>query len=131
MRLSFLIKTFLLGICILLSGCAKHYQVNSNLDPQNIQQYFKTSSVQEMTNQQLRLYNYKVISTIEGNSCQEKANQPPATIADAKVDALRKAADAKANAIVFSTCTTFPADNVCFSSISCYAKAIKLLGKLQ
>lgn len=130
MRLS-LFKPSLLGIFVLLNGCADHYQVNSNLDPQNFQQYFKTSSVQEMTNQQLRQYNYTVISTVEGNSCQEKSNQPPANISDAKVDALRKAADVKANAIVFSTCTTYPADNVCFSSISCYAKAIKLLGKLQ
>lgn len=109
-----------------LNACS-HYALHSNVDPENIHEYFKASSVKVLSKQQLLQHDYQVITTLEGNNCQEKSNQPPATATRAKVDLLRKAADAKADAVVFSSCLTFPKDNVCYSSVSCYAKAVKIL----
>ncbi|CAG9296078.1 Rcs stress response system protein RcsF [Celerinatantimonas diazotrophica] len=130
MKKTLLVRSVLLTATFLLSACSSQdYQVKSNLDPHNIKEYFKTSGVQVMSPHELLTHNYKVIGTIEGDSCQEKSNQPPADIVHARVDILNKAANRHADAVVFAHCISFPADNVCLSSVSCFAKAVKLLDK--
>lgn len=131
MKKALLIRSALIAATFVLSACSssQDYQVKSNLNPHTIKEYFKTSGIKVMNPRQLLTHNYKVIGTIEGDSCQEQSNQPPADMAHAKVDILNKAANRHADAVVFARCVSFPADNVCLSSVSCYAKAVKLLDK--
>ncbi|MFM2485870.1 Rcs stress response system protein RcsF [Celerinatantimonas yamalensis] len=119
------------AVIMSLIGCSSDYSIKTNVDPQNVKNYFKTSGVDVLSNAQLNTHLYKVLGTVEGSACQAKANQPHATQSQARVDVLRRAADMGANGLVYSTCLSHPADNVCLSSVSCYGKAVKLLDQTQ
>ncbi|MFM2482441.1 Rcs stress response system protein RcsF [Celerinatantimonas sp. YJH-8] len=117
----------IMSASVLLSGCSL-YPFHSNVDKENFKEYFKTSKIQVLTKEQLLEHHYQVLGTLEGHACQEKDNQPPADKKQAQVDLIRQAADMpQANAVVFSTCASYPADNVCYSSVSCYGKVVQVL----
>lgn len=119
--------SLLLTSAIMITGCSSGYRIESNLDKDNIANYFNVWGIKALTNQELSRYPYKVLGTVEGISCQENDNHPLPNISDARSEALTVAADMGANAIVFSTCIEFEPSSACLASLSCYGKAIQLL----
>lgn len=118
-----MLRFYALFSVLFLSACSS-YQFSSNLDKKNFEEYFKPSQVAIYSKADLKKLDYQLIGAVEGSSCQEKANQRPADIKEARTKARINAADINANGIVFQSCINFESDNVCLSNIICYGQAI-------
>jgi len=114
---------YLILLTILLSGCSK-YPLQTNLDKDNFTNYFSVSSVEYYTPSELQNYQVEKLGLVEGESCQDAANLPPAEETQAKIAAKRKAAALNANGIIIRSCIAPPASKACLSSYICYGDAI-------
>lgn len=113
------------GICalsLMVCGC-EHFTFETNLSPKRFTDYYKPSTVEEVTEEQLTKLRHKDLGTVEGLACQVKENDYIATEADARTAAKRKAADKGANAISFGHCTRLVDTPACRVSVTCYAEA--------
>ncbi|PKF61832.1 hypothetical protein CW745_11005 [Psychromonas sp. psych-6C06] len=110
---------------IILTGCS-NYQFSSNLDKDNFEEYFKPSQVTVYSKSDLVNLDHQLLGAVEGSSCQQKSNQPPADIKEARTNARINAANMHANGIVFQSCINFEADKTCLSNVICYGQAILL-----
>lgn len=97
MRLLFIISLSLLA----LSGCARQWQLNTNLDPQAITDYFAPASVDIISNGD----NRPLLGPVAGEACQQ-ADQPPISNADARTQLRSHAAKMGADAVVIDNCVT-------------------------
>ncbi|EKT4485958.1 MULTISPECIES: Rcs stress response system protein RcsF [Shewanella] len=117
---------FLSTLVLLLGGCAGEYSFNSNLDSQAIQEYFKPSEVQLFDGSR-PTGQYEVLGLVEGNACQSELDGVPASMADARTEARRAAADMKANGLIIKNCVeTQEAAAGCYTSAMCVGQAIRL-----
>lgn len=114
------------AMILTLSGCSHNLPIETNLDKDKVDAYFEVSGVKVLTNQELSNYAYKILGTVEGNTCQIDADNPPPKTSDARVNARKQAAKMGGNAIVFSTCAEFGPSPACLASVSCYGKAVYL-----
>lgn len=114
---------YLILLTILLTGCAK-YPLQTNLDKDNFTHYFSISSVDYYTASELTSYQVQKLGLVEGESCQNADNLPPAEEQQARIDAKRKAAALHANGVIIRSCIAPPASKACLSSYVCYADAI-------
>ncbi|MCR5537442.1 MAG: exopolysaccharide synthesis regulator RcsF [Succinivibrio sp.] len=115
----------LMGLCVLglaLCGC-ESFTFDSNLSPKRFVDYYKPSTVDEVSEAELTKLRHKDLGTVEGLSCQVKEDDYIATEADARTDARVKAAAKGANAIRFGKCTRLEATPACKVSVTCYAEA--------
>jgi len=108
----------------LLSSCS-NYTFTSNLDQENIKDYFAPSSVTIYENDTQLPTIKQYISAVEGESCQIENNDPPANKIEARTQARKKAFKLKANAVVFSNCTQTQTKQ-CTQLVICYAKAYQV-----
>ncbi len=108
---------------LFLSACS-NYQFSTNLDKENFDEYFKPSQVTIYQKSDLQELDYQLLGAVEGSSCQERENQLPADIKEARTNARINAANMNANGIVFQSCINFEADKICLSNIICYGRAI-------
>lgn len=108
---------------IFISGCS-HYTLESNLDKENIETYFKPSQVTVYDKDALSKVEYNVLGAVEGSSCQEASNDLTANEKEARTNARINAANMNANGIIFQTCLTFPQDETCLSNVICYGRAL-------
>lgn len=109
---------------ILAAGCST-FQMHTNLDKENFTDYFKPSSVQILTKEQVLSLNALQLGTVEGESCQANDTQPVPSKTEAETISRRKAADLGGNAIVFGKCIEMPASSECKASVICYGQAYK------
>ncbi|QSX32796.1 hypothetical protein JYB87_13725 [Shewanella avicenniae] len=117
---------FPIASLLLLSACGSNYVFKSNLDPAAINDYFKPSQVQLFENS-VPSSPYVVLGMVEGNDCQIEQNAAPASFANARTDARRKAADMNANGILIKNCAEIPEPaEGCFSRTLCVGQAIKI-----
>ncbi|QUM75267.1 hypothetical protein HWV00_02930 [Moritella sp. 24] len=117
---------YLILLTILLSGCSK-YPLQTNLDKDNFTNYFSVSSVEYYTPSELQNYQVEKLGLVEGESCQDAANLPPAEEKQAQIAAKRKAAALNANGIIIRSCIAPPASKACISSYICYGDAITVI----
>lgn len=111
---------------LLLSACASEYSFNSNLDSDAINDYFKASDVTLYEADQTPAGHYELKGLVQGESCQAQANDVPASIADARTEARRNAADKGANGIMIKQCVIVEeAAQGCVSRALCVGQAIK------
>ncbi|WP_144213810.1 Rcs stress response system protein RcsF [Shewanella donghaensis] len=112
---------------VLLSGCAGEYSFNTNLDSEAIDEYFKPANVALFKDNDRPQSAFNILGLVEGHSCQETENGVPATIADARTDARKKAAELGANGLIVKKCmlTEQKVDN-CFSEAFCVGQAITI-----
>ena len=110
---------------VFLSGCS-NYQFSSNIDKANFDEYFKPSQVTIYSKSDLQDLDYQSLGAVEGSSCQQKSNQLPADIKEARTNARINAANMNANGVVFQSCINFKADKTCLSNIICYGRAIEV-----
>jgi len=120
-------KTLLIApLVLLLSACAGDYKFNTNLDGEAIDEYFKVSDVAVFEGNTRPSEPYEIIGLVEGETCQENANDAPASISEARTLARRSAADDGANAIIIKKCMVLEEQDVsCFSRAVCIGQAIK------
>jgi len=111
--------------CFFLSGCSQ-YQFSSNLDKENFTTYFQPSKVTIYEQATLPTLDYTTLGAVDGNSCQEKENDLPASLSEARTQARINAAAMNANGLVLQTCLNFERDKFCVSNIICYGQAIKV-----
>lgn len=109
----------------LSAGCS-NYSFHSNLDKKNFTEYFKPSSVRLVEKSDLDDLNYLILGTVEGNSCQEDANQAPPSMGEARTSARERAADMSGNALLISKCIELGKTPGCVASVTCYGQAIKI-----
>lgn len=113
-------------LVLLLSACASDYSFNSNLDGEAINDYFKASDVVLYEGDTLPKGHYELKGLVQGESCQADLNGAPASLADARTEARRNAADKGANGIVIKQCVIFEeAAQGCISRALCVGQAIK------
>ncbi|MCU7994697.1 hypothetical protein L5L55_07945 [Shewanella glacialipiscicola] len=114
------------ALVLLLSACASDYSFNSNLDGEAINDYFKASDVVLYEGDALPKGHYELKGLVQGESCQADLNGAPASLADARTEARRNAADKGANGIVIKQCVIFEeAAQGCISRALCVGQAIK------
>lgn len=119
------LRFFTVSSALLLSACS-HYQLSSNLDKENFDEYFKPSQVTIYAKPDLASIDYQLLGAVEGSSCQQGNNDIPADIKEARTNARINAANLNANGIVFQSCINFEQDKTCISNIICYGRAIKV-----
>ncbi len=118
-------KTFLTLSAFLLAGCASDYAFHSNLDSKAIDEYFKVGDVVVYQNGQQPSNTYELKGLVEGESCQETTNDAMASIADARTQARRAAAEQGANGLIIKSCVLFEeATQACITNAICIGQAI-------
>ncbi|WP_076408224.1 Rcs stress response system protein RcsF [Shewanella sp. UCD-KL12] len=119
-------KLLIPALVILLSACAGEYKFNSNLSGEAIDDYFKVSDVTVYDKSLSPKPPYEIIGLVEGETCQEQANDAPAAISEARTLARRAAADKGANGLIIKKCLVFEEQGQgCFSRAVCVGQAIK------
>lgn len=114
------------ALMLLLSACASDYSFNSNLNGEAIDDYFKASDVTLYEGDTLPKGHYELKGLVQGESCQADSNAVPASLADARTEARRAAADKGANGIIIKQCVMFEeAAQGCISRSLCVGQAIK------
>ena len=108
-----------------LAGCSG-YSFHTNLDKENFTEYFKPGTVNLVSEQDLADLDYRILGTVEGNSCQEEARNAAPTEGDARTDARIKTADLGGNGLLISKCLTLQNTPGCVSSVVCYGQALKV-----
>lgn len=121
-----MLRFIIISFTAFLTTACSNFDFSSNIDKQNFDDYFKPSEVTVYEKSQLQDLDYKFIAAVDGSSCQEEEKDRPADIREARTNARIKAAEMKANGIVFQTCLTFERDASCISNIICYGRAIKV-----
>lgn len=115
------------ALVLLLSACASDYSFNSNLNGEAIDDYFKASDVTLYEGDTLPKGHYELKGLVQGESCQADINAVPASLADARTEARRAAADKSANGIIIKQCVMFEeAAQGCISRALCVGQAIKM-----
>lgn len=114
------------ALVLLLSACASDYTFNSNLNAEAINDYFKASDVTLYEGDTLPKGHYELKGLVQGESCQADINAVPASLADARTEARRTAADKGANGIIIKQCVMFEeAAQDCITRALCVGQAIK------
>jgi RcsF protein len=111
---------------IVLASCSSQYQVSTNLDKENFQQYFAPSSVEIFKSEQDFGSPYQFIGAVEGQDCQIKAHLAAPNEITARTHARTQAFEKKANAIIFTGCALIEDDKSskqCINTLVCYGKA--------
>ncbi len=115
-------------------GCTANYQVSTNLDKKNFQQYFSVGKVKIYKNEKEIKKKYKLIGAVHGQDCQQKPHHAIPDNINARTQARRNAFSLNANAIIFSGCAELSHEDLnrfnnsndtlqCYAITICYAKA--------
>ncbi|MEX1222038.1 MAG: Rcs stress response system protein RcsF [Idiomarina sp.] len=101
----------------------------SNLDSENIRNYFGSRSMDVIDRGERVSQAYKVISVVTGDSCQRSRQDPPASASEARNQMREQAYRFQADAIISSQCYQLPADDehVCYSNYTCFGQAVQWL----
>ncbi len=126
-------KLFVTPVLILLSSCSNHY-VSTNLDKENISDYFSAANVKIYNSEQEFNARYQFIGAVEGQDCQIKAHHAAPDEINARTQARLQAFEKQANGVVFSGCALLTQEELaqlnnsndakqCHAIVICYAKA--------
>ncbi len=110
---------------LVLAGC-QGISFDSNLNPNRIVEYYKPSTVETLSDEDLENASYQSLGQVIGLSCQINPEDFIANETDARNDARLKAVDLGANGIVFKKCIRTEETLACHESVTCYAEAISL-----
>ncbi|RCU48888.1 MULTISPECIES: Rcs stress response system protein RcsF [Corallincola] len=119
-------RLLLPALLLTLSGCSG-YSLHTNLDKQNFDDYYRPSSVTVYTAEQLTDLNYKELGPVQGESCRNRSDLPPAQVSDARTQARTSVAEMGGNGVTFSQCLTLTGDDSlpgCIDSIICIGTAL-------
>lgn len=114
---------------LLLSGCSQWqspFDVGSRSAQTN--QPMAVDAADIRIYQQQPSLSMKLLSVVTGDSCQNRIDQPAASIAQAQQSMRMDAARFYADAVVASQCYALPktANSSCYTQVSCFGKAVKM-----
>jgi RcsF protein len=110
---------------MLLSGCAQHYTVSTNVDRENFEQYFAPSQVTVYHSVAELPVNAKYLGLVEGEDCQLQAHHAIPEHKIARTQARTAAYQKRANAVVFTGCTFVPSKQ-CHQQLVCFGQAYQI-----
>ncbi|WP_432453830.1 MULTISPECIES: Rcs stress response system protein RcsF [unclassified Agarivorans] len=119
-------QLFLAALAITATACSGNYSFNSNIDKQNFDNYLPAANVTIYAEEHIDPLNSEYLGIIEGVSCQEKVNQAPPQMVDARNDLREQAAALGANAVVIQQCYPINEPPACLAMLSCFGKAYKI-----
>lgn len=110
-----------------LTACSQTYDVHTNMDPGNFQEYFKPSQVKLIEADSLPA-GTRSLAAVTGSSCQQTSTDKPVDPAEARTQAKVAVADIGGNALVIDVCETqeFTEMPSCHKLLTCYGRALKL-----
>lgn len=110
-----------------LAACSQTYEVHTNVDPKNIEDYFKPSQVQQIEPDSIP-EGAKTLAAITGSSCQANAADKPANLAEARTQAKIAVAELGATTLVIDVCETEinTESPLCLELLTCYGRALQL-----
>lgn len=124
----------LVASCAGLIGCSSNYAVSTNLDKDNINQYFSASKVTIFDKESNIPGPYKFVQGVEGQDCQLRPHHAAPDKINARTQARQQAFNLGANAIVFSGCAQLTPEKLaelnqsndakqCHALVICYGRA--------
>lgn len=122
-------------LLLLCTSCATNYDISTNLDQDNIKQYFSASKVRIYNSEQEFTGKYKYIGIVEGQDCQAKPHHAIPDKINARTNARQHAFNLQANAVIFTSCAKLNSRQLkqndsdtkqCYALIICYAKAYSI-----
>lgn len=118
------------GLLASLASCSsQNMDYESNLDGENIRNYFGSRSMDVIDRDESVTQSYKVISIVTGDSCQRSRQNPPASASEARNQMRAQAYQFQADAVISSQCYQLPADDdhICYSNYTCFGQAVQWL----
>ncbi|MCF1427472.1 MAG: hypothetical protein LPD71_05690 [Shewanella sp.] len=114
----------------LLTGCAGDYSFNSNLSSKAVKDYFKAGDVLLIDNNMAPPRPFNPLAMVDGESCQVYADEPPASIADARTKMRLAAANAGGNGVILNNCVEYhDPEGGCLTRVLCIGRAIVMEDK--
>lgn len=135
MNLKSVIKLITLSAsCVGIISCSSNYAVSTNLDKDNINQYFSASKVTIYEKETNIPGPYKFIEGVEGQDCQQRPHHAAPDEINARTQARQQAFSLGANAIVFSGCAQLTPEKLaelnqsndakqCHALVICYGRS--------
>lgn len=123
-----MMKFIIVSFCfVLLVGCAGKYTFNSNLNKNEINEYFKVSTVQLIEKSHIPPRPFNPLGIVDGESCQIGLNDAPASAAMARTQLRKHAANKGANGVMLDNCINFDEpDSGCITRVYCVGQAISM-----
>jgi RcsF protein len=111
----------------LLSSCGT-FVFSSNVDPRNFREHFRSSLVDEYSNEDMASFSsYEILGLVEGIDCQVNELYPVPREGTARRQMLEKASDLGATGVASVKCVRVEATEACIAEYTCYAQAVKVL----
>lgn len=111
-----------------LIGCAKQYELKSNIDPEAFDTYFAPSSVDIYETVSLLPAEHELVGMVEGEDCQKAPHLAAPDEIRARTQARQHAHKLEANAIIFSGCAEIE-NPQCHSALICYGSAYRVISQ--
>ncbi|MCW8832431.1 MAG: Rcs stress response system protein RcsF [Colwellia sp.] len=126
--------SFVIAAILSMTACNTNYQVSTNLDKENFQQYFSAAEVKIYESEKDMPTRRQFIGLVEGQDCQEKPHHAAPDNINARTQARQKAFEQKANGIIFTGCAELTPEQLvqlsqssdaqqCHAITICYGKA--------
>lgn len=115
----------MLVIGALLTACSAHYDISTNLDPENFREHFAASQVTIYQDEQDFSTKFRPLGLVEGQDCQVKAHHAMPDPIAARTRARKQAFEKGANGIIFSPCVAVESPS-CTALLVCYGQAFQI-----
>lgn len=109
-------------------GCAKQYELSSNIDPEAFDTYFAPSSVKIYESVEHMPTEHELVGVVQGEDCQKASHLAAPDEIRARTQARQQAHKLEANAIIFSGCASIE-NPQCHSALICTGTAYKVITK--
>ncbi|KGJ92870.1 Rcs stress response system protein RcsF [Colwellia psychrerythraea] len=118
----------IIALCLaspLLASCSGNYSFESNVTPDDAQQYFSASKVKIFNDETEFMSSFDYVGLVEGEDCQKKEHLAPPDVINARTQARQVAFKQQANAVIFTSCVDIETKH-CVAQVVCYGKAYRL-----
>ncbi|WP_019029089.1 Rcs stress response system protein RcsF [Colwellia piezophila] len=109
----------------ILASCTGNYTFESNVKPNNAQQYFSASKVKIFNDESEFMSSFQYVGLVEGEDCQKEQHLAAPDEINARTQARQVAFKLKANAVIFTSCVAIETKQ-CVAQVVCYGKAYQL-----
>ncbi|PKG83326.1 rcsF protein [Colwellia sp. 75C3] len=109
----------------LLVSCSGNYSFESNVKPDNANEYFSASKVKIFKDETEFMSSFQYVGLVEGEDCQQEQHLAAPDVINARTQARQMAFSQKANAVIFTSCVDIETKH-CVAQVVCYGKAYRL-----
>ncbi len=111
---------------LFLCSCGS-FVFSSNVDPRNFKEHFRSSLVEEYSNEDMVSFpSYEILGLVEGVDCQVNELYPVPKEGTARRHMLEKASDIGATGVTSVKCVRVESTEACIAEYTCYAQAVKV-----